>query len=90
MKDKNSKENKKTDKEPIVVLILYLLFFGFWYLTAYGFGNDAGKYKFIFGMPEWFFYSCIVGYIGICILLYIAIKFFFADTSLIKDKKGKD
>lgn len=73
---------KKMDKEPFVVAVLYLIFFGFWYLTAYSFGTDASKYKFIFGMPEWFFYSCIAGYVGICILLYIATKLFFKDTTL--------
>lgn len=81
------KMDKKIDKEPLVVLALYLIFFGFWYLTAYGFGNDASKYKFIFGLPEWFFYSCIVGFLGICLLLYIAIKLFFNDASLDDEDK---
>jgi uncharacterized membrane protein YhdT len=31
------------------------------------------------GFPEWFFYSCIVGYIGISALLALAVKLFFKD-----------
>ena len=73
------KKGKKIDKEPLVVIALYAVFFAVWYFGAYGFDRDAENYKYILGMPEWFFYSCIVGYVGICILLYLCLKFFCKD-----------
>ena len=70
---------KITRRETCAVLGLYLLFFVWWYVTAYGFGSDPTKYKFSMGFPAWFFYSCIAGYIGISLLLWIVVRFFFKD-----------
>ncbi len=64
------------------MLGLYLLFFVWWYASAYGFGDDPAEYNYILGFPEWFFYSCIVGYIGISILLWICVSFFFTEIDL--------
>jgi uncharacterized membrane protein YhdT len=74
------KHGKTLNRETWAVLGLYLVFFLWWYLTAYGLGGgDPHNYKYIFGFPEWFFYSCIVGYIGITILLWVVVKCFFKD-----------
>lgn len=69
------------------MLGLYLLFFVWWYASAYGFGDDPAEYNYILGFPEWFFYSCIVGYIGISILLWICVSFFFTEIDL---NEGED
>jgi uncharacterized membrane protein YhdT len=72
---------KAINKETTVTLVLYAIFFGWWYLTAYGLGSgDPSEYKMIFGFPAWFFYSCIVGYVGISVLLWVVVKFFFTDV----------
>lgn len=71
-----------TRREGLITAGLYILFFAWWYVSAYGFGSDASQYKYIFGFPEWFFYSCIVGYIAVSILLWLAVKFFFKDIPL--------
>ncbi|MEG1642059.1 MAG: YhdT family protein [Synergistaceae bacterium] len=73
---------KSTNKEVFIVLALYGLFFLWWYLSAYSFGEDPSKYKFICGFPEWFFYSCIVGYLVISFILWGVVHFFFKDISL--------
>ncbi|MDO5562209.1 MAG: YhdT family protein [Synergistaceae bacterium] len=78
----NSRLRKESNLETIVVLLLYIIFFAWWYITAYGFGDDPSKYKFVFGFPEWFFYSCLVGYPAISFLLWIAVRLFFRDTPL--------
>ena len=53
--------------------------------------DNVEEYKYILGLPEWFFYSCVVGLVLINILVYICIKFFFKDIDFDKynesDKK---
>lgn len=78
----NRERAKSTNRETVIILCLYLLFFLWWYLSAYSFGNDSTKYKYILGFPEWFFYSCIVGYIAITVILWIVVKYFFKDIPL--------
>lgn len=88
---KNSAILKNVKKETLIVIGLYLLFFAWWYLTAYGFGDDPSEYGYILGFPEWFFYSCIVGYVGISVLLWICVRFFFTEIDLKEGKEtGKD
>jgi len=70
---------KAARMETAVTIGLYVLFFAWWYAAAYGFGDDPSNYRYIMGFPEWFFYSCIVGYIGISALLALAVKLFFKD-----------
>ncbi|MDL2297877.1 YhdT family protein [Synergistaceae bacterium OttesenSCG-928-D05] len=80
---------KAINKETCVVLLLYAIFFAWWYLTAYGLGGgDPAEYKFVFGFPAWFFYSCIVGYIGISLLLWIVIKLFFKDIPFDEEEEN--
>ncbi|WP_288503390.1 YhdT family protein [uncultured Cloacibacillus sp.] len=81
-----------TRRETFIILGLYLLFFVWWYVTAYGFGDDPSRYRYILGFPEWFFYSCIAGYAGISFLLWAVIKIFFKELPLSDEKEevGKD
>lgn len=81
---------KAAKKETVIVLGLYLLFFAWWYFTAYGFGDDPSEYSYVFGFPEWFFYSCIAGYAGISVLLWVCVRFFFAETDFEEEGAGKD
>lgn len=83
----NQELKKITRRETFIVLGLYLLFFVWWYATAYGFGGDPSEYKYVFGFPQWFFYSCIVGYVLISLLLWIVVKMFFADISFDEGEK---
>ena len=78
---------KAARMETAVTIGLYALFFVWWYAAAYGFGDDPSNYRYIMGFPEWFFYSCIVGYIGISVLLALAVKLFFKDIPLDGDEK---
>lgn len=68
------------NRETCIILFLYALFFIWWYATAYGLGGgDPAEYRTVFGFPAWFFYSCIVGYVGISLILWAAVKFFFKE-----------
>ena len=87
MKENSKKReiSKQINKEVIVTLVLYLIYFLWWYYFAYEFSTDnVEDYKYILGLPEWFFYSCVVGLVLINILVYICIKFLFKDIDFEK------
>ena len=91
MTDKKDKELiRSTNREVIIVLVLYALFFAWWYFSAYSFGDDPSQYKFIFGFPEWFFYSCIIGYIAVSVILWIVVRFMFRDIPLDREDNKDD
>jgi len=74
--------SKIIKRETVMVLALYSLFFVWWYASAYGMGGgDPLEYKYICGFPEWFFYSCIVGYFSISLLLWLVVRIFFKEIS---------
>ena len=74
---------KQINKEVIITIILYLIYFVLWYFWGYIDENiSPSEYKFIFGLPRWFFYSCVVGLFLINILVFLAVKFFFKDIDL--------
>ena len=96
--DKDSKRDsisKQINKEVLITIVLYLIYFIWWYYFAYEYSsNNVEEYKYILGLPEWFFYSCVVGLVLINILVYICyicVKFFFKDIDFDKynesDKK---
>ncbi|MBQ3437103.1 MAG: YhdT family protein [Fusobacterium sp.] len=83
---------KQINKEAFLTIGLYLIYFLWWYYFAYIYPpKTVEEYKYILGMPEWFFYSCVVGLILINTLVFIATKFFFKDIDFkefeLKDKE---
>ena len=76
-----SSRNKQINKEALITLAMYIAFFAWWYITAYGLGSgNPEEYTYILGLPSWFFYSCVVGYIGISITVAVVVKKFFKDV----------
>ena len=58
-----------------------------WYACAYGLGDgDPEGYDYIFGLPAWFFLSCIAGYPLLSALLWFMVRRFFKDIPL--DEEG--
>ena len=87
MNKDNKKNNisKQINKEILITIGLYLFYFVWWYYFAYEYSSDnVEEYKYILGLPEWFFYSCVVGLVLINILVYICIKFIFKDIDFEK------
>ena len=73
-------------KEALCSLALYALYFLWWYGFAYGLGGgDPEEYTYVLGLPAWFFYSCIVGYVLASFLVWLMTRFFFADLPLDED-----
>ncbi|WP_430886125.1 YhdT family protein [Fusibacter sp. JL216-2] len=77
----NFKEkNRQINKEAKITVGLYVFFFIWWFAFAYGIGlKDVSEYSYILGFPSWFFYSCILGYVMISVLLAFVVKNFFKD-----------
>ena len=76
-------KNKQINKEAKISILLYLLYFIWWYATGYGLSNmDPSEYKYVFGLPLWFFLSSVVGYIWFCIATVVVTKVFFKNFSL--------
>ncbi len=74
---------KQINKEALISIILYFMYFLWWYYFAYIYPpKNVEEYKYILGLPDWFFYSCIVGFILFNILVIIVTKVFFKNINL--------
>lgn len=81
-------KNKQMNKEALMSLGLYVFFFIWWYGFAYGLGlKDPKDYKYIMGMPSWFFFSCVIGYIVISCATWFIVKKFFVEIPLDEEKR---
>ncbi|HHW18066.1 MAG TPA: YhdT family protein [Firmicutes bacterium] len=86
----NVKENFKEDprfeqcnKETWVMVILLVLNILWWYGFAYGLGSKSpSEYGFILGLPGWFFWSCVMGWVVFSFAAYYAVKIYFKDIPL--------
>ncbi|KPH75005.1 YhdT family protein [Oceanobacillus caeni] len=68
------------NREALVGVGLFLFNFVWWFAFAYGLGSkDPSEYSYVFGLPSWFFYSCVLGVIVMSILVIIIVKGFFKD-----------
>lgn len=73
----------QANRETGITLAIYGLYFVWWYACGYGLGDaDPGTYTYVFGFPAWFFYSCVLGYPLITILLWAVVRLFFRDIPL--------
>ncbi|MBU9673438.1 YhdT family protein [Planococcus sp. CP5-4] len=68
-------------REAWIGLGLALFNFVWWFAFAYGLGSrPVEEYTYIFGLPDWFFYSCIVGFLVMVVLVTVVVKLFFIDV----------
>lgn len=78
---------KVANREALIGIGLVLFNFLWWFGFAYGLGRkDIESYKFIFGFPSWFFYSCIIGFIIMVLLVTWVVKKYFVDLPIIEDE----
>ena len=78
-----SKAFKQADREALITIGLYVFFFLWWTVFAFWLGaGDPDDYSYVFGLPAWFFYSCVVGYPVVTLMLWLVIRKFFADIPL--------
>ncbi|RPF54410.1 YhdT family protein [Aquisalibacillus elongatus] len=75
--------------EALIGVVLALINFLWWYGFAYGLGNKSpDEYSYILGFPAWFFWSCIIGFIVMVILVIVVVKFLLTDVPL--DDEGRE
>ena len=59
------------NKEALITIFLYFLYFLWWYYFAYIYPpKNVEDYKYVLGLPDWFFYSCFRIYFSKFISLY--------------------
>jgi len=81
--EKQDPRFRQANREALLALGAYALYFAWWYLCAYGLGSgDPEEYVYVLGMPEWFFYSCVVGCPLITLLLWALVRFKFRHMPL--------
>lgn len=81
--------NKIYNREALIGIGLVIINFIWWYAFAYGLGSkDPEEYKMIFGLPDWFFYSCVLGFVVMVALVVFVVKVFFVEVSF--DDEGMD
>ena len=76
---------RQAHKEAAMALGLAVLYFVWWYTTAYGLApalGDTSMPALIWGMPVWFFFSCLIGPILFTVLCYLMVKMFYKDVPL--------
>ena len=79
--DEKDPRFKIAHREALIGVGLVLINFIWWFAFAYGLGSRAPEnYTYIFGLPDWFFYSCVLGFIVITILVIFVVKVFFKEV----------
>lgn len=82
---------RQADREALMTLGLYVFFFVWWTVFAFGLGSgDSEEYSYVFGLPAWFFYSCVLGYPVMSLILWIVVRRFFADIPLDEKEDRND
>ncbi|GGC82929.1 sodium:pantothenate symporter [Thalassobacillus devorans] len=63
--------------------------FIWWFGFAYGLGGASpSSYDYIFGLPAWFFFSCVLGFIIMVVLVLLVVKFWFIEVPF--EEEGGD
>lgn len=71
---------KIANREALIGVGLVVFNFIWWFAFAYGLGSkDPAEYTYVFGFPAWFFYSCILGFIIMAVLVTFIVRNFFTE-----------
>lgn len=86
----NDSRFKIAHREAWIGVGLAVIHFLWWFGFAYGMGKGkVENYTYILGLPKWFFYSCILGFFVIVVLVIIAMKFFFKEVPFEDEESGE-
>lgn len=79
--DPNDPRFKIANREALIGVGLVLFNFIWWFGFAYGLGSrPVEEYSYILGLPSWFFYSCVVGFLIMVVLVIVVVKGFFVEV----------
>jgi uncharacterized membrane protein YhdT len=89
-KHSGDRRYKVAKKEAILGIGLAVFNFLWWFGFAYGLGSKpVEEYTYILGLPSWFFYSCVVGFLVVVVLVIILVKKVFKEVPF-DDNEGGD
>ena len=83
---------KIANREALIGIGIVIINFIWWYGFAYGLGSkNPAEYTYILGLPARFFYSCVLGFVVMVLLIWLVIKLFFIAIPLdeLDDKENK-
>ena len=87
--NKDNYRFKIANREALIGVGLVIFNFVWWFAFAYGLGSkDPSEYTYIFGLPAWFFYSCVLGFVVMSLLVIIIVKNFFVEVPF--EDKGEN
>lgn len=73
----------QASREAKLCLLLAALNFIWWFGFAYGLGSSpVQEYTWIWGLPAWFFFSCLLGLPLFVLLIYALVRLFFKEVPL--------
>uniref|UniRef100_UPI00403F479E YhdT family protein n=1 Tax=Oceanobacillus sp. FSL K6-2867 TaxID=2954748 RepID=UPI00403F479E len=74
---------KIANREALIGIGIVIFNFIWWYGFAYGLGSkDPAEYTYVLGLPAWFFYSCVLGFVIMVLLIWLVVKMFFTEIPL--------
>lgn len=72
---------KVANREALIGVGLAIFNFIWWFGFAYGLGSrPVEEYTYVFGLPSWFFYSCVVGFVTITVLVILVVLLVFKEV----------
>ncbi|MBM7551420.1 YhdT family protein [Thalassobacillus pellis] len=75
------------NREALIGVGLAIFNFLWWFGFAYGMGSESPQeYEYVFGLPAWFFYSCVLGFVVMVVLVWIVVKLWFVEVPF--DEEG--
>lgn len=87
--DEKDPRFKVAHREAWIGIVLVLINFLWWFGFAYGLGSaPVEEYTYVFGLPGWFFYSCVGGFILMVVLVVFAVKVLFKEVPFENDVEG--
>ena len=83
MKLSEKAKNRQINKEAIISIVLYILYFIWWYVTGFGLGSgDPSTYKYVMGLPLWFVLNSFVGPVIFIVAVIFTVKYLFVNIDL--------
>lgn len=74
---------KVANREALIGVGLAIFNFIWWFGFAYGLGRqDPSDYSYVFGLPAWFFYSCVLGLVVMVIVVIVVVKYLFVEIPI--------
>ena len=87
---KDDYRNKIANREALIGVGLVIFNFIWWYAFAYGLGSkDPSEYTYVFGLPAWFFYSCVLGFVVMAVLVTVIVTKYFVNVPFDDEGESK-